>query len=214
MLKLLVILFIIKLYARNNVFKHIKKKHGQDIIRIVRSLKNLKTKYVKVVADIKFIKSCKNENIIPTFAKVNLSLKHGNYKLQLRIARIAMETELQNKHREKSKLQKEIKNIGLQLKSELGLILYNTLIHQINKAIGSRRIAISSHHKKKLEKFQGRQHKPKQQNEGKIKRQIIHNFSSYVLSHEEYIALSYGLDTHIPSNTNTNKIYTEFKVFY
>ena len=94
MLKLLVILFIIKLYARNNVFKYIKKKHGQEIIRIVRSFENLKTKYVKVAVDIKSIKPCKNENIIPTFAKVNLSLKHGNYKLQLKIARIVMETQL------------------------------------------------------------------------------------------------------------------------
>ena len=42
----------------------------------------------------------------------------------------------------------------------------------------------------------------------------MHNFSSYVFSHEECIALSYGLDTHIPRNTNTNKIYTEFEMFY
>ena len=42
----------------------------------------------------------------------------------------------------------------------------------------------------------------------------MHNFSSYVLSHEECIALSYGLDTHIPRNTNTNKVYTEFEMFY
>ena len=34
------------------------------------------------------------------------------------------------------------------------------------------------------------------------------------MSHEECIALSYGLDTHIPKNTNTNKIYTEFEMFY
>ena len=116
MLKLLGILFIIKLYARNNVFKHIKKKHGQKIIKIIRSLENLKTKYVKVVADIKFIKSCKSESIIPTFVKVNLTLKHGNYKLLLRIEIIVLETELQNEHREKSKFKKEIKNIGVQLK--------------------------------------------------------------------------------------------------
>ena len=111
MLKLLVTLFIIKLYAQNNVFKHIKKNYGQEILKIAKSFENLKTKYVKVVDDIRFIKSCKNENIIPAFAKVNLSVKHGNYKLQLRTTRIVMETELQNKHREKSKLKKEIKNI-------------------------------------------------------------------------------------------------------
>ena len=119
MLKLLVILFIINLYAQNNVSKHIKKKHWQEIIRIFRSLENLKTKYVKVVTYIKFIRSCKNKNIIPTFAKVNLPLKHGNYKLQLRIARIVLEAELQNKHREKSKLKKEIKNLEYNSKMNL-----------------------------------------------------------------------------------------------
>ena len=48
MFKLLVLLFVIKLYARNNIFKRIKKKHGQDIISHVRSLENLKSKYMKV----------------------------------------------------------------------------------------------------------------------------------------------------------------------
>ena len=94
------------------------------------------------------------------------------------------------------------------------MILYNTSVHEINKAIGSRGIAILSPHKKKSEKFRERQHKPKRQNEEKLKRQIIRNFSFYVSSHEECIALSFGFDTHIRRNTNTNKIYTEFEMFY
>ena len=65
-----------------------------------------------------------------------------------------------------------------------------------------------------IRKVSGKTHKPKQQNEEKLKRQIIHDFSPYVLSHEQCIALSYGIDKHIPRNTNTNKIYTEFEVFY
>ena len=142
-----------------------------------------------------------------------MSLKHDNYKLQLRIARIVLETEFRSKHREKSKLKKKITNTGEQLKNALGLILCNTLIHQINKVIGSRRTAILFHHKKKLEKFHERQHKPKGQNEEKLKRHIIHTFSSYVLSHEECLALSFGLDTHIPRNINTNKTCTEFICF-
>lgn len=56
------------------------------------------------------------------------------------------------------KLKKEIKSIGVQLKNALGLILYNPLIHQINKTIGSRGIAILSRHKEELEKFQEKQH--------------------------------------------------------
>ena len=55
MIKLLVILFIKKLYARN-VFTRIKKKHGQDVRKLVRSYQSLMTKSMRVTADIKFIK--------------------------------------------------------------------------------------------------------------------------------------------------------------
>ena len=56
---------------------------------------------MKVTADIKFIKLCKVEKIMPTFAKVNLSIKSGSRKLKLRIARLMMESEIQSKHLEK-----------------------------------------------------------------------------------------------------------------
>ena len=36
-----------KLYARNNILKRIKKKHGQDILSHVRLLENLKGKSMK-----------------------------------------------------------------------------------------------------------------------------------------------------------------------
>ena len=61
MFKLLVILYIIKLYAQINIYKHIKKKHGRDVIRNVRLYEKLKTKYMKINADIKYMKACKKE---------------------------------------------------------------------------------------------------------------------------------------------------------
>ena len=170
---------------------------------------------MKAQADIEFIKHCKSENIIPTFAKVNVSLKHSNHKLKLRIAKIVMEAELQNKHRQKKKLKKEIKQIGVELNSVLGIILYSSLIYQINRAVSSRRVAKSVRHKTKIEKFRGRQHKQEQPYaEMKFNKHILHNYSTYSLSNEQYIVLSYSLDTHISSRTNANIIYTEFGVFY
>ena len=69
------------------------------------------------------------ENIISTFAKVKLSLKHRIYKMKLDIAQLVMEAEMQNKHFEKKKLKKEMKRIGIQLKNSLSLILYNAFIY-------------------------------------------------------------------------------------
>ena len=59
----------------------------------------------------------KKDNLIPRFAKVNLAIKSGNWKLHLPIARIILETEKQNKHWEKKKLKKEIASISIQLNS-------------------------------------------------------------------------------------------------
>ena len=87
MTKLLVILFIIKLYARNNIFKRIKKKHGHELINVVRDFEQKKIKFQKLVANITFIKLRKKEQLFPTLAKVNVSIRNGTHKLKRKIAR-------------------------------------------------------------------------------------------------------------------------------
>ena len=64
---------------------------------LVRSYEHLKTKYLKALADIRFVRSCKTENITANFAKVKLPLKHSINKSNLHIARLVTETEMQNK---------------------------------------------------------------------------------------------------------------------
>ena len=43
---------------------------------------------------------------------------------------------------------------------------------------------------------------------------MVYNFSSYVLTEEEMIALVYGLDHHIPTNINKDAIFTESEQFF
>ena len=93
--------FIIKFYVQNNILKHIKKKHGQDLVKVLRNLEQMKTKFAKLDANIVFINLCKKEQLIPTFTKVKVSIQNGPYKLKGKITRLVMETELQNKHQEK-----------------------------------------------------------------------------------------------------------------
>ena len=149
MFKLLVLLFVITLYARNNIFKRIKKKYGKYILSDVRSSENLKTKYMKVQADIKFIKLCKQENLIPTFANIKLSLNHSNNKLNKPIARIVMEREIQNKHREKKSFKKQIRQKCTLLKSTLGIVVFNALLHHLDNVIKRKQTAILLRHHKK-----------------------------------------------------------------
>ena len=84
MFKLMAVLFIIKLYVRVNIFRHIKKKHGQDILRVARKFEDLINKHTKMQLDISFIITCKREDLIPTFAKVNVAIKHGMKNLKIK----------------------------------------------------------------------------------------------------------------------------------
>ena len=50
---------------------------------------------MKLQADIKFIKTCKNDYLVPKFANVKLVTKSGIKKLKLSLSKIIMEAELQ-----------------------------------------------------------------------------------------------------------------------
>ena len=117
-------------------------------------------------------------NLIPTFANVKLVIKSGNWKLHLRIARIIMETEILNKHREKRNLKQETASISIQLKSMLGLLLYSTLIRKINDVIKSRYKAIKSSHEKKFQKFWTAQKRENNISKSVLLKSIVYNFSS------------------------------------
>ena len=52
-MKLLVILFILKLYARVNIFKYIKEKYWRDNTNLARTIEKQRVKLAKVNCDIK-----------------------------------------------------------------------------------------------------------------------------------------------------------------
>ena len=68
-MKLLVILFILKLYARVNIFKYIEGKYEQDNTKLARTIEKQRVKLAKVYYDIKFLIYCKKNNLTPTFTR-------------------------------------------------------------------------------------------------------------------------------------------------
>ena len=151
-------IFTIKLYARINIFNVIKKKHGQEMLKITRNLEELITKHRKIRLDIDFIIKCKREGLILTFASVKLAIRHGIQRLRRNIARKIMESELQHKHIEKRKIKNKILETTLNLRNNVSSIIYRTVLHQINKAIKSRTKSILTSHDKKLKILRQRQH--------------------------------------------------------
>ena len=207
------ILFIIKLYARNNILKHIKNKSGYNLIKVVRDFEQKKTKFKILVANIAFIKLCKKAQLIPTFANVNASIRNRKYRLKRKVSRLVMQTELQNKHREKRKLRKDNQRIKFLLSTSLSVIAYNALLHQRNIAVKSQIKVIKLRHEQKS--FIAWNWKKKQPttlmdvNNPTLNR-------PYIMSHltnEEYTTLSFGLDHHFPTKSKDVAIEVEFEQF-
>ena len=145
-MKLLILLFTMKLLARLSILKYIENNHGRLVLENVRSLEKAKSKWFKISKDIKFIKTCKIENLLPTFAKVKLAIKSGNKKIQQKTASIIMNTELQQKYHEKRKLKREITQLSMKLKAQVGLVLFNGVIYSLDKSIKQKSITVTKRH--------------------------------------------------------------------
>ena len=126
-----------------------------------------------------------------------------------------MDSEPQHEHIKKQKIKKKILETTLKLKNNVSSIIYWTVLHQINKAIKSRTKSILTRHDKKLKILhQRQQHNDESDYCNNYFKYTICNMSSYQLSHDEYTALSSGLDHYIPSKTDPNLIYTKFECYY
>ena len=77
----MVVLDIIKLYAQIDILKQIKKKHGQDVLKVVRKYERLLVKFMKLETDIKFFRICKRDYLVPTLTNLKLATRKGNKKM-------------------------------------------------------------------------------------------------------------------------------------
>ena len=166
---------------------------------------------MKVNADITFIKPCRKENLIPMSPKVNVSIKIGSYKLKRRIVRLVMNTQLQKKHIQKPRLKKEIKKICTELKRRVSLIMLDICFHQINISLKGKLKKITKRHETKLINLHRQQHQSTFEINTTYVKNTVYNFSSFQFPNDQLTGLLYGLDLHIPSKINRNRIYTHFE---
>ena len=110
--KLLVILFLIKLYALKDLFSIINGKYGQSTLSIARKMEQTRIRIAKVKSDIKFLLTCRKNNLRPTFARPKIAVKLDK-KILTRITKSIVEAELRNKHQRLKFLKKEAKKYPL-----------------------------------------------------------------------------------------------------
>ena len=169
---------------------------------------------MKVKTDIVYLKRCKQEELNPSFCQVNLAIQRGSQKLKSKIAKLVLETELQNKHELKRKIKDEICQLENTISRHINFITFEAVKHKIYVMIKSRQKAVQKRHDKKLCHLRS-QKREKEPDSTKIYlKNTVRNLSSYSLTDIEEKALSYGLDQQVPIKPNQKALETEFELFY
>ncbi len=210
---LLVLTFLIKIFSRKPIFTHIKEQYGIEALRQCRGYEKEVIRYEKLCYDLRFLLVCKKEGLVPTFARPKLSIT-GNDKLRKEIAALIIKTELKNKHRLKNQLKEELRSRNETIRQSTSFILFHSLRYKIRLILEAKRKKWSSVHRRKLLALREADQRKRKTVPKRIVPDIIHNFSSYVLSNREVDVLSYSLDHYVPSRDNGKHTQVEFERFF
>ena len=207
---LLVIIFIIKILARSKLFNVIREKHGQDTLRAVRYYERQLRRLEKLKDDLRFLLKCKKEHLTPNFAKPRFSIKTDR-KTTAKIGRIILETEIGNKHKTKKKIEEKLATVSSRLATELTFLEYKAIQYRLRTNVSKWKRKWNLTQEKKLEALRKEvRHDPI----AKPLPNIVHNFSTYVLSNEEHKALAHGLEHYVPERIDKRKLEVEFEQLY
>ena len=108
----------------------------------------------------------------------------------------------------------EIKQLTFKLKKTVNTIILDVVIYNLNVRIKSHSIAVKKRHSQKISKLRRKNDCSSTNDVSKFVKSTVHNFSSYSVTGEEQVALSFELEQHILISTNKNLIYTKFEHFY
>ena len=131
------------------------------------------------------------------------------------LARIKLDTKLQQKPNQKRKLKLEVIKLSNDIKQSIGSVLFNAIIYYLDKLIKLKASFIKEQHNKKLCTLLINDQLNNSDKTVKFIRHTVHNYSSLILLFQRgRKTLSFGLDEHIPTTRNRNKLFVEFETFY
>ena len=72
-------MFILKLFARTNIFKLTEEKNGHNTITLARMIEKQRSKLSKLKCDINYLLQCKRHNLISTFSIPKIPIQISNH---------------------------------------------------------------------------------------------------------------------------------------
>ena len=130
--------FIIKILSQS-IYKYSREKYGTPNLRLCRGYEKLVSKLEKNRLDIKFLLKCKQDGIMPKFARPKLSLQERNTNLTRRIGILIIKAELKRKYKLERSLKKKITEASTEIADGTSYLFQCALRYRIRLAVGAKK---------------------------------------------------------------------------
>ena len=193
---LLSLLFILKCIFKRKypIHVYIRTKYDNSALKLIRDWERELKKNIKLELDLTFLLMCHQFNYKPQFMKFKIYKRsiYNNTKWYERSLKRLLTTEIQFKQREIKKLESNLQQLKVNVKSQLSLLDYIWTSRIINSNVQRYRLHTTSKHNKKLRNL------GLTQNQDIDHHHVVKNYSKRVLSKKELTLLSLGLKFKIP----------------
>ena len=132
----IVFLFIIRCRSPSSksLSDIIRLRYGNHVLKIVRKFEKLDYRVRKIICDISFLQTCKDNDLCPTFLRYKMSSKRlQNSEAYKQSQQLFLQEEISFKALEKEKVTNDLKKLESDLKSVINFIhrnhIYNKLIN-------------------------------------------------------------------------------------
>ena len=213
--KFLSFTFIIK-FLSQSVYTYSREKYGATNLRLCRGYEKLNTRFEKNRMDIEFLLRCKQNGIIPKFARPKLSLQEDTSSLSRRIGLLIVKSELKRKYKLERSLKRQIKEASSEVANGTSYLFQCALRYRIRIVISAKKNKWRSTHEKKLEALSRNPIgiRPRRAPISSASPNVVHNFSNYQLTEDEHRILSYSLDHYVPGKDRGMRTKAEFEKLY
>ena len=127
---------------------------------------------------------------------------------------LIINNELENKHRKRRELIQNMNTMKELLLANISYTLKFSLLYHFTKTASKLGKKLVDKCAKKMHNLLNSKQLTYLKKKSSFITNTIHNLSSYQLTSEETLALSHGLEQHIPTNLNKNDVQTEFECLY
>ena len=193
--------FILKLLPMNetNYTQLIRQQHGSSVVANMFYFGKLQLKLSKVKLHLKFLKTCKQEKLMPKFVQFKIPSTHTQHRSAIkRCYEEILVNEIKNKRSELTCLYHNTKNFTSLINLDLSHITKCRVLRIIDKLVVQKEREVNIRHSRKLTNLRLSQQST---NNNSINQQIsvITNLSNKILTNQEIDILNKGLEFVYPS---------------